>query len=147
MSPELREFVLSLPLDVRRELAKVKEPGWYACRYPTHFAQTLCEESGTVADNDAFLPVSPIAIALHAANLSGRGGSHVVAVSVHPCYGFASSTAYMGSNPSPRHKPDVQVNYEDTTDDDTAKDPTGHRAAIALLQKVMDERKVPNAEP
>jgi pimeloyl-ACP methyl ester carboxylesterase len=76
-------------------------------------------------------------IALHAAALSGRDGSHVVAVSVHPCYDFSSSCAYMESNPSPRYKPDVQVNYEDMTDDDSAKDPTGHRAAIALLQKVM----------
>lgn len=150
MSPELREFVLSLPVDVRKELCRVKcdacyvvwtaNTGWDFLRMTPDqsplYASAVEAPSATVM---AVVPVSPIAIALHAAKLSRRDGTHVVAVSVHPCYDFASSTAYTASNPSPRHKPDVQVNYEDMTDDDTAKDPTGHRAAIALLQKVMAE--------
>lgn len=140
MSPELREFVLSLPLDVRRELAKVKEPGWYACRYPTHFAQTLCEESGTVADNDAFLPVSPIAIALHAAKLAGmdRAEFSVSELSGHSRCGVNGPV-------NPYSEQGDVIAFGGGTED--TRDPTGHRAAIALLQKVMDERKVPNAEP
>lgn len=148
MTPELRDYILTLPLDVRQALASIDEPCWYVSGYEDKRAPAACEVQAhpsaitdfgrpTFGHVAAYVPISPVAIALHAARLSGRDGTHLVAVSVHPCFDFGSSCAYAASNPSPRHKSDVQVNYEDMTDDDSAKDHTGHRAAIALLMKVM----------
>ena len=154
MSPELREFVLSLPLDVRRELAKCEGPAWYLASSDKFGGEGVCERADTVRavvtdthfwGRTAWLPVSPIAIALHAAKLSGRDGSHFVGVTVAPCYDFGGSGAELSTGRSWRDRANVLAEY--MADDDTAKDPTGHRGAIALLQKVMDERKVPNAEP
>lgn len=131
VSPELREFVLTLPLDVRQELAKCEGPFWLASRYSTGNVHVLCRESGYADERDAWLPVSPIAIALHAAKLAGadtvalemRDGSMVLEIRfpMHPI--LRGKRLPVGA------------------DDDN--DPTGHRAAIALLQKVMAEKVTP----
>lgn len=141
MTPELREFVLALPLDVRQELAKCEGPFWLAARYSTGNVHMLCRESGYADERDAFLPVSPIAIALHAAKLSGRDGSHFVSVTVCPCFWSGISWAEFGGAQSPHDKSDLRETHN--FDGDETKDPTGHRAAIALLQKVMAEKVTP----
>ena len=132
MNADLRDYVLTLPLDVRRELAKCDGPFWLVARYSTHDVHLLCREAGDATERDAYLPISPIAIALHAAKMSGRDGSHYVAVTICPCFSFEASWAELGGAQSPRDKDDVRV-----TRDDSVPDPTGHRAAIALLMKVM----------
>lgn len=147
VSPELREFVLSLPLDVRQELAKCDGPAWSMAsseKYGTGLAACADTERAVVTDahywgRTAWLPVSPIAIALHAAKLAGRDKSHFVAVTVAPCHDFGASGAELATGKSWRDKANVVAEY--VSPDDTAKDPTGHRGAIALLQKVMAEVK------
>lgn len=146
-------MVLSLPLDVRRELCKAKcdaaygltstQGAWDLLRMsPDQVPLYLCAIEAPNPPVIAVVPVSPIAIALHAARLSGRDGSHTVSLSVQPCFSFDCSGAYLVTGGSPRDKSDVRVEYEAPVDD-TAKDPTGHRAAIALLQKVMAEKVTP----
>lgn len=137
MTPELRDYVLSLPLDVRRELDLCQGPKWFCStlgRYGITTDETPRRPGLEVADNaderTAYLPVSPIAIALHAAKLSGmdrgemlvseRSGHSRCAVSspVDP-YSDAGDICAFGGG--------MEEN----------RDPTGHRAAIALLMKVM----------
>lgn len=149
MSPDLREYVLSLPLDVRRELCRVPCDAVYSLASCSAewgllvmspimvrtYLNCLEVEDATIF---AALPVSPIAIALHAAKLAGRLGSHWVNVSVAPCHNFETSTAGLEARSFGRNdKPDVREVYEDKSEDDLGQDPTGHRAAIELLRKVM----------
>ncbi len=149
VSPELREFVLSLPAEVRRELCKAKcdaaygltstQGAWDVLRMsPDQVPLYLCAIEAPNPPVIAVVPVSPIAIALHAAGLSGRDGSHFVSVTVCPCFWSGISWAELGGAQSPRDKSDLRETYN--FDGDETKDPTGHRAAIALLQKVMAEK-------
>ena len=125
MTPELREHVLSLPLDVRRELAKCEGPFWLVARYSTHDVHLLCREAGEATERDAYLPVSPIAIALHAAKLLG---AFEATITVDTGGGFT----YANATTSPSEGEEVPYQFADVE-----SDPTGHRAAIALLVKVM----------
>lgn len=138
VSPELREFVLSLPLDVRQELAKCDGPGWRSIGAPLLGALVeLCPQSpgsGDAVYDDvsgnrrAWLPVSPIAIALHAARLLGADEASLVIDFGGGGYTYAKATSQpVDGEPVPYQFADVQ------------SDPTGHRAAIALLQKVIAE--------
>lgn len=146
MSPELREFVLSLPLGVRQELAKCEGPAWSMAsseKYGTGLAACADTERAIVTDahywgRTAWLPVSPIAIALHAAKL---GNYDTAQVRVPRRTG--KTWAWVTVDPDPS----AEWLGDRWTEADAESDLTGHRAAIALLRKVMDERKVPNAEP
>lgn len=136
MSPELREYVLSLPLDVRLELAKCEGPYW-------HLVGTLAtvlsadsvrddplEDLVTVSGSHrrACLPVSPIAIALHAAKLLGAFEA-TITVDTGGGYTYANTTA------SPSEGEEVPYQFADVE-----SDPTGHRAVIGLLRKVMEAK-------
>lgn len=127
MNPELRDYVLSLPLDVRLELAKCDGPGWWAVGAPGLGALVELMAGpprGEIVFDDvsgnrrAWLPVSPIDIALHAATL-GLLGVVSVTVSEDGCSRAESLGLFVLGT------------------DGTTPDYTGHRAAIALLQKVM----------
>lgn len=141
MTPELRDYVLSLPLDVRRELAKCYGPWWHLVG---SLATALSADSGrddpledlvtvTGSHRRACLPVSPIAIALHAAKLAGmdRGEWSGSELSGH-------SRCAVSSPVDPYSDANDIVAFGGGTDG--TRDPTGHRAAIALLQKVMEAK-------
>ena len=138
--------MLSLSLEMRRELCAISHGyEWRALNRRNvpwagwRFQEIAPDLDAVCAGLKLWLPVSPIAIALHAAKLAGRDKSHFVAVTVAPCHDFGASGAELATGKSWRDKANVVAEY--VSPDDTAKDPTGHRAAIALLQKVMAEVK------
>lgn len=132
MNPALRGYILSLPLDVRRELLKCDGPGWFvAC---SKMCLLSLEPPGDVDDDadprwrSAWLPISPIAIVLHAAKLLGAFEA-TITVDTGGGYTYANATT------TPSEGEEVPYQFADVE-----SDPTGHRAAIALLQKVMEAK-------
>ncbi len=125
MTPELRDFVLGLPLAVRKKLGELgDEMGWSLVGLP---GSALCEAAfkrpteiyDTPGNNRAWVPASPISIALHAAKL--EGGSDFVGV-------YASLTGCSCAE---------TLGVRVLGNDGLVRDPTGHRATIALLHKAM----------
>ena len=124
MTPALRDYILTLPLDVRRELIQCPGPAWLVTSESLS-AYLFDEPPNIIADTHACLPVSPIAIALHAAKLLGVFEA-TVTVDTGGGYTYANATT------SPSEGEEVPYQFADVE-----SDPTGHRAAIALLVKVM----------
>ena len=164
---KLTEWVHELPLNVRRELCNIDVPGYmFAFMEKTtkhdgvmnrrlHYSTVLADlpdgvsegsaESFVHDENDSmiavmthtWLPISPVEIVKHAAKISGRQKTHVAGVNVMPVFDFCISQASLTIPGSHfKDKPDV-VELLQFDDDET--DPTGHKVAIKLLQRVLDE--------
>jgi hypothetical protein len=140
VNADLRDYILSLPIDVRQALASIDEPCWYVSGYEDKriFAasEVLAHPSAitdygrpTFGHVAAYVPISPVAIALHAAKL-GNFDTAQIRVSRHTSRTWSWVTT----------DPDLSVEWigDRWAEVDAENDPTGHRAAIALLQKVME---------
>lgn len=135
MTPELRDFVLALPLAVRQEIGKIDGLFWWCLTGLP--GDALCEVAlgspvgvyDTPGNNRACMPASAKDVASHAASLLGAAGH-----SIETFADRTTATAWFRAA-------DVEPGGRLAVSDSSASDPTGHRAAIGLLMKVMEIEK------
>lgn len=111
MDTETQKWAIGLPLDLRRELAKVPGPGWY---WSPRIGHPLFTGFPAWADGAVWLPCSELSIVRHAASLAGTEYASIM----------RSGDAWMAA-----------------CDDDhrnwLERGPDSLRAAVGLLARVM----------